>query len=69
MLGVIQIPSEYDFAVREAKYRTVGWYTRQELEADTALFEAWSKILVPHLQQLEEEAALSPNLPGEQVQG
>ncbi|MCY1335046.1 hypothetical protein D9M68_18460 [compost metagenome] len=69
VLGVIQIPSEYDFAVREAKYRTVGWYTRQELEADTALFEAWSKILVPHLQQLEEEAALSPNLPGEQVQG
>lgn len=69
VVGVIQIPSEYDFVVRETKYRTVGWYNREQLEADTELFEAWSKILIPHLQELEAEAAFSPGVHGEEVQG
>jgi predicted NUDIX family phosphoesterase len=62
VIGVIQVPAEYDFVVRESKYRTVGWFNRQELEADTELFEAWSKILIPHLPKLEEEASFSPDV-------
>lgn len=67
VVAVIQVPGDIDFVVRETKYRTVGWYTREQLEADTALFEAWSKILIPHLPELIEEAAFSPALPGEEV--
>lgn len=52
VLAVLAVPSDFEFEVKEEKYTTVGWMAIEDMRAIPERFEAWSKILLDHLDDI-----------------
>ncbi|MNV64086.1 hypothetical protein D3C71_1567130 [compost metagenome] len=57
VLGLLYIPGDLMFEVTEKNYTTIGWMTKDQIRAEAHRFEAWSAILIKHLDTIEELAA------------
>lgn len=53
VLGFMLVPDDLEFKSAEANYTTIGWMSKDEIIEATNRFEPWSKILVSHLDEIE----------------
>lgn len=54
IIGVFEVPADTEYEILETKYSKVSWMSAEELrqEATAERLEPWSKLLLPHLDQL-----------------